>query len=239
MEKSDIKALQFVSRFSLPPNALGYCGKDSAPAKLNSCIISGKCEGVTQELEKFPVLHPYLKTISEITGFPKFSKEVVEAYWIGNDLLKKCKLSDYGLLVKNFEAQGIPDFVVKELRNSPPKAFIPTHLFQVLHVGVGRITGSVPFNLNSVNNCMVKWGTVTNISDNKLTITYNLLSKRGNSFEIVENEGNFDYNKKFLRGVSVGSTVAIHWKQVIKKLTLNETKKLDFWTNETLRSLKS
>lgn len=237
MKKENIKALQFVSRFSLPPNALGYCGKDSAPAKLNSCIISGKCAGVKKELEKFPVLHPYLKTISEITGFPKFSKEVVEAYWIGNDLLKKCKPEHYNILIRNFETQGIPDFLIKELRSNPPKAFIPTHLFQVLHVGVGRITGSVPFNLDSVNNCMVRWGNVTEILDGKLAATFNLLVKNGNRFETTKSDGVFDFNKGFLPGLKKGSTVAIHWKQVIKKLTDEETKKLDFWANETLRTL--
>ncbi|MDO8515049.1 MAG: hypothetical protein Q7S14_00985, partial [bacterium] len=50
---------------------------------------------------------------------------------------------------------GVPDWLVDDLKNHPPKKFIPTHLFQVLHVGVGRASGSVPFNQETINNCMV------------------------------------------------------------------------------------
>jgi len=38
MEK---KALQLIPGLSLPPNALGYCGKDSAPEKFKNCVIEG------------------------------------------------------------------------------------------------------------------------------------------------------------------------------------------------------
>ena len=41
--------------------------------------------------------------------------------------------------------------MIDELRESPPKKFIPTHLFQVLHVGVGKASGSVEFNLETIN----------------------------------------------------------------------------------------
>ena len=88
----DKKALQLISRFSLPPNALGYCGKDSAPEKFKRCVIEGKCAGLEKELKNFIVLHPYLKTISKITGKDLFSFQVAEAYWLGNNQLKKVKI---------------------------------------------------------------------------------------------------------------------------------------------------
>lgn len=237
MDKADIKALQFVSRFSLPPNALGFCGKESAPTKLKSCIISGHCEGVEEELVKFPVLHPYLKTISKISGLPKFSHEVVEAYWIGNDLLRKCKAAHYAILIKNFEAQGIPDFLIEDLKNKPPKAFIPTHLFQILHVGVGRITGSVPFNIDSVNQCMVRWGKVTKISGNQLTTNLNSLTQNNSKFELIKSKEIFEFRKDFLPKLKIGDAVAVHWKQVIKKLTAKEVRNLKYWSYEILRVL--
>ena len=67
----DIKALQLASRFALPPNSLGYCGRATAAAKFQRCIIDGKCEGVEKEIDKFIVFEPYLKTISKILKLEK------------------------------------------------------------------------------------------------------------------------------------------------------------------------
>ena len=169
----DITALQLAARFSLPPNSLGYCGRDSAPEKFKNCIINEECEGIEEELTKFIVLHPYLSTISEIINRDKFSYQVIDAYCIGNDQLKKATNEHYNLLLENFSRQGVPDWLVDELKSTPPKEFIPHHLFQVLNVGVGRASGSVPYNLETISNCMIRWGKVKEITDNQAKVTLN------------------------------------------------------------------
>lgn len=151
----DTKALQLCARFAMSPNQLGYCGRETAGAKFKKCIKDGICNGIGEEIEKFIVLNPYLETIAKILNKNKFSYDVIEAYIFGNDELKKIKNSGYNLLLENFSKQGVPDWLVDDLKNHPPKKFIPTHLFQVLHVGVGRASGSVPFNQETIDNCMV------------------------------------------------------------------------------------
>jgi hypothetical protein len=151
----DVAALQLAAGFALGPNRLGYCGQDSAPARLKACIENGTCDHVEEELKKFIVLYPYLKTISQITGLDPFSYDVIESYWLGNDLLKQVKPKHYDLLLENFSRQGVPEWLLKELKGKRPKIFIPTHTFQVLHVGVGRASGSVPYNQKSINSCLI------------------------------------------------------------------------------------
>src|SRR3989304_10403839 len=129
----DKKALQLLCRFALPPNSLGYCGKGSAPEKFKACILHGKCDGVEDELSKFIVLNPYLETLKRVTGQDKFAYAAAEAYWLGNDQLKKAKLAHYKMLLKYFFKQGVPSWLVDELKKKTPKKFIPLHLFQVLH----------------------------------------------------------------------------------------------------------
>lgn len=160
----DKKALQLASRFALPPNSLGYCGRDTAPEKLKKCILGKGCDGVTEEIDKFIGLSPYLKTISEIIGKGKYAYETVEAYTLGNDELRKAKIKDYQTLLKNFAKQGVPPWLIDELKEKSPKVFIPNHLFQVLFVGVGKMSGSVPYNMDSINNCMIRWGKVKKIT---------------------------------------------------------------------------
>ncbi|OGL87467.1 hypothetical protein A3I40_02125 [Candidatus Uhrbacteria bacterium RIFCSPLOWO2_02_FULL_48_12] len=233
----DVPALQLESRFSLPPNSLGYCGKDTAPEKFKACIISGECDGVEEEVAHFIVLHPYLKTLASIFDLPKLSYPVVEGYWIGNDYLKMAKAEHYDLLLKNFLAQGVPAWLVDELKQRRPKIFIPSHLFQVLHVGVGRASGAVPCNLDSMNNCMIRWGKVEKIVGGDAVINLNSLKKESNKHTLTVLKETVPFNSDLAPGLKTGDTVAVHWKQVIKILTPPEEKNLSFWTNQVLSSL--
>jgi len=233
----DKKALQLNSRFTLPPNALGYCGKDSAPEKFKACVISGKCGGVTEELKHFIVLYPYLRTIAKITKLPRFSYKVIESYWFGNEQLKKAKQKDYAVLLGFFEKQGVPQWLVEELKNKKPAKFIPTHLFQVLHVGVGRASGSVPYNIETINNCMIRWGEVTKVSKTAVTVNLNSLKKVKRVFQVTKTTETLPFIPGFIPNVKEGDIVTAHWKQITKILTQEEATKIAYWTNKVLEAI--
>lgn len=232
------KALQLNCRFALAPNSLGYCGKDSAPEKFKKCILGEGCSGVKKEIEKFIVLNPYLETISNILGKDKFDYDASEAYWMGNKLLNLVKAKHFDLLLENFSEQGVPDFLLKKLRNKKPKVFIPNHLFQVLFVGVGQASGAVPFNLDSINNCMIRWGRVEKIEKNKAWIELNSLKKK-DGYKLVKNRQKIPFDSYITPDLKVGNSVAVHWNMVVKKLTKDEEKKLFFWTKKTLKELQT
>lgn len=233
----DKKALQLACRFSLPPNSLGYCGQNTAPEKFKRCVTNGVCDGIEQELEKFIVLNPYLETLAHITKRDKFSYKVIEAYWLGNDDLKISKVAHYRKLLDNFAKQGVPDWFVEELRTKIPKVFIPHHLFQVLHVGVGKASGSVPFNLESVNNCMIRWGKVIDIKDIKLTVNINSLEKSSVGYKLIQKKCEAKFIPGFLPKLKLGNIVAVHWGQAVKILTPKEVAQLSFWTQEVLKHI--
>jgi hypothetical protein len=231
------KALQLACRFSLPPNSLGYCGRKTALAKFKKCVTEGTCNSVEAELRKFIALNPYLETLSQITNKDKFSYKVIEAYWLGNDELKKSRVIHYQSLLDNFVKQGVPGWFVNELRTEVPKIFIPQHLFQVLHVGVGRTSGSVPFNLETINNCMIRWGDVIDIRDNGLTANLNSLEKSGDKYKLVQKKCQAKFIDGFLPKLKLGSVVAVHWGQAVKILTPKEITKLSFWTHGVLKNI--
>ncbi|MFA5776557.1 MAG: DUF6390 family protein [Patescibacteria group bacterium] len=228
------KALQLACRFSLPPNSLGYCGQNSAAEKFKKCVIESVCNNVKEELSKFIVLNPYFETLAQITKSDKFSYEVVEAYWLGNTGLKKSKTEHYNTLLNNFIKQGVPTWFVDELRTKTPKVFIPHHLFQVLHVGVGKASGSVPFNLESINNCMIRWGEVIKIKNNELVANLYSLKKSGKNYKLTQKNGQAKFIDGFLPKLKLGDVVAVHWGQAVKVLTLKEVNQLSFWTQEVL-----
>lgn len=230
-------ALQLESRFSLPPNSLGYCGLKTAGAAFQTCIKTGRCDRVEQEVEHFIVLHPYLQFLSKITNLPKFSYELIEGYWIGNDMLKQAKPDDYFILLTYFKKQGVPDFLLDSLKEKKPKHFIPSHLFQVLHVGVGRASGSVPFNIDTINNCMVRWGKVTQVDSKNVSVELNSLRETAKgTYGLTSILQKIPYSSWLTPNVKKGDTVAVHWNMVIKILTKDEIEKIEYWTKEVCKS---
>jgi len=229
------KALQLGSRFSFSPNALGYCGLQSAGKKLKECIEKDECKDVEKELKNFITLHPYLQVLEKIIGKPRFSYETTEAYWLGNDLLKRAKPKDYLLLLKYFGKQGVPDFFIKELEVKKPKFFIPNHLFQVLHVGVGKASSAVPFNIKSINNCMIRWGKVEKITGQKAIVKLNSLKKTKNKYSLIKLKETIGFKKWLTKDLKIGNVVAAHWGLVVKVLTKKEEGNLKFWTQQVCK----
>ncbi|MFC1653840.1 DUF6390 family protein [Patescibacteria group bacterium] len=219
---------------ALKPNELGYCGRDSAPAKFRRCIMGGDCEGVSEEVEKFIVLNPYIKTIATVTGKDKFSYEVLEAYWFGNDLLDDIDLKHYGILLGNLQKQGVPQFLIDEIRRKKPSSFVPIHLFNILHVGVGRASGSVPFNLESINNCMVRWGEVLKIENEEVLVGLRSLNKKK---EVVVEKVKQKHSIDLVGSLRKGDKVLCHWGWVAKKTNPEEVERISFWTKKLLESL--
>lgn len=238
----DIDALKLTARFSMSPNKLGYCGLNTAESRFRKCILENEGSGVEEELEHFIVLNPYLETLKEITKLPKFSYKVAEAYWLGNEELNKATTEDYQILLDNFVKQGVPDWLIEELRQKVPKIFIPTHLFQVLHVGVGRASGSVPFNMKTINNCIVRWGKIkSKVESSKsksLKVELNSLEESKNKYKLKLIEEEVEIDEILNPGIENGDVVVVHWGRVAKKLTPEEVEKLEYWTREVLENIE-
>lgn len=234
MADVDSKALELISRFAYCPNNLGFCGLESAGKKFVDCVSEGRCEGVAEELPEFKVLHPYLQMIAEVTGKHWLDYEVAEAYWLGNDLLEEFGDEHYDVLMDWFLKQGLPDFFVEEVRNERPKTFIPVHLFNILHVGVGRVTASVERNLENINQCMVRWGEVTKVEDEQVTVELHSLVTES---EIGVSSVTVDYMPEFLPEVGLGDIVALHWKAAVMRLDEGQVENLEKWTRRLVEGL--
>ena len=80
------------ARYAYPPNALGYCG----PAGSEALLAPDATDEIERRARHFEGAWSYLEVLAEATGLDPLDDEVVEAYWVGSDLLDEV---DPGALV--------------------------------------------------------------------------------------------------------------------------------------------
>ena len=82
-------------KYSYEPHLLGFCGPVEDCSKILLDYINGKSKDkkkVKELLEKFDAVYIYCQKIAEKNKITDpLSTKVLEAYWLGNDLLKKFK----------------------------------------------------------------------------------------------------------------------------------------------------
>lgn len=233
------EGLREISRFALSPNKLNLCGLDSAQGRLYKCATTGESEGIEDELSHgFPHLNSFLNTIAHVHGLPPFTPEVVDAYWIGNDLSGGATLDDYEFLIEQYRAQGAEGEFLDELIRRVPKKFVPTHNFQVIHVGVLEASGVLSRDLPLVNQCMIRSGRVRSIDldKNTLSLSTQALVDQG-GFQLRPATQTVRFDPQLVIDPEIGQEVAIHWGWAVRSLDQSEAASLAIWTQEVIKSL--
>src|SRR3989304_5557246 len=86
----EMNGVQLCARFSLATTRLRYCGPEDADSILYQTVVKATDTGAARTaLEKFEALLPYLEAIARKHGLDPFDRDVVEAYWVGNELLER------------------------------------------------------------------------------------------------------------------------------------------------------
>ena len=78
------------ARFAYPPGALGYCGPADSSSLLTAAAEGTALRELSALAVRFGGAWPYLKLIASENGIDDpLDPLVVEAYWIGNELLER------------------------------------------------------------------------------------------------------------------------------------------------------
>ena len=84
---------------------------------------------------------------------------------------------------------------------------------------------------------MFRWGKVLEVGAGEVRVELNSLEEVDGGYKLVKLEEKHPFIEDLVPSLKAGNIVAVHWKQVIKKLDKDEVKKLEFWTNEVIRML--
>lgn len=228
--------------YAFGPNRLHYCGPDANQeilAYMNQGISN---PGLTAMLKSFQTMYPYLRHIAWSNNIQDpFDEKVIEAYWIGNELLDAIdKKRFYRYLLEELEVKkklGTKSFdtVTEKLRQGA----VPHHSFHVMNVWLQRNTKSPEEILQNIESCRISWGKVQDIDGPTLTVeTEPLRIENGTLL--------FDapITKKLTRGLDanygieqlkVGDIITLHWGVPCEVISNTQSEILRKYTERHMR----
>lgn len=233
-------ALRF-ARYAYPPNELGYCGPDASRQLLEQ-VAAGVADGDLRRLARgFEGAWPYLCLIAEANGVADpLDDRVVEAYWVGNELLTRVTPRLMGdSLETRFRSRAGRSW--SRLSDTVPAGALPHHSFHVFGVypwlGLLR-EGRVEAPLQVLDRCRVRWGQVLAISGGLATVRFRPLTWDGRQLGLgpaTEEQAMVSADDLALSGpVGPGDWVALHWDWVCERL---DRRMLTSLRDHTLRQL--
>src|SRR3989344_7944280 len=159
----DRSGLLTCSAYASPPNSLHYCGPEKQNDLLGYQQEQTSDRGLAEIIAEFQTLYPYLTLIAYENNIrDPFDPRVVEAYWIGNDLLTNVSMNKFyyhlrdTLKLKNKVKPKDLELLFGKLDDG----MLPHHTFHVLNVFTRTGHHSVQHTLETMDACRIGWGTV-------------------------------------------------------------------------------
>jgi len=231
------------ARYAFGPNRLGYCGPDAVAELFGESTSRAADERALRELARgFDGAWPYLELIATANGLADpLDRRVVEAYWLGNDLLRRVS--------PRAMAESLSTRFQKRARNgewpwligSVELGAVPVHVFHVLDVfpRVGLLRGGqVDGVLQAMDSCRIRWGRVLERIGDRLVVEAKPLEMREGRLTLgpprAESVEAWQAGSGFVEGVGPDDVVSIHWSWACDRLTSSQLVGLEAWTRRQL-----
>jgi hypothetical protein len=212
------------ARFAYPPNELGYCGPNDHVALLQYGSSGSVDRGLAQLARGFGGAWPYLEFIAGRSGIEDpLDRRVVEAYWLGNELLDSIPISAFGAsLLERFRRRAGSAWA--RIEEVVPGG-VPNHAFHVLNVypWVGLLDTGGEHPLHVLDRCRIRWGKVLTVDGDTAVVVSRPLTWDGRRLGLGRYEP--ETVTRGLGGLAladelaVGDAVALHWGWICTRLS--------------------
>ena len=239
------------ARYAYPPNELGYCGTGdgrelleyaSAASAPDSAVRPGGSTVVARSARGFDGAWPYLDYLAAAAGADSaLDVRVVEAYWIGNELLDAVDPTSFiGAARTAFAGQLGADW--RALAPGMLARPVPNHCFHVFTVypwvGVLRRTGAHQA-LEVLERCRIRWGRVKSLEEDMVTVLSRPLTWDGAAIGLGEPRPErarlAAAGRSLTPVVRPGDLVALHWDWVCDTLSDRQYEQLRQVTRRQLQ----
>lgn len=238
------------ARYAYPPNALGYCGPDSQRELLertDAATAHGATDdgGLRRQARGFEGAWPYLELIAHANGLTDpLDRRVVEAYWVGNHLLRGVGPAALGACLEDrFRSRGRA--VWRGVAGAVGAAgAVPHHSFHVLAVypWVGLLrSGARDEALRVLDRCRVRCGQVLEVTDSHALIRSRPLRWDGQRLdegpEVVERVVTRLDGHGLAPVLAPGDWCSAHWDWACDRLDRRGVVALRWWTRQQLAAV--
>ena len=203
------------ARYGFGPNRLDLCGPDEARAILDYLADRASDRGLEEILKQFAGAYPYFSFIAASNGIPDpFDRRVVEAYWIGNELLNNVRMQDFYRHLEDRFQKRAPRTLFQAVLGQIPEGARPHHNFHVFAMPIRTGHVEVAHTVQTMDQCRISWGTVKAVVGDELAVERQQLVLRGNDLVLGEPElgmVRWRFNGKAFVEVVPGDVVSIHW----------------------------
>jgi len=226
-------------RYAFMPNRLQYCGGDDNRALFEYALADVREAPLVRMLRKFSGAVPYLVLIAQRNGIADpFDERVVEAYWIGNELLERVEAHElYDSLRERFRKELSPR-VMERVSGKAPAGARPHHSFHVFDVWrhTERMSGDV---LATLDSCRISWGTVRSVEGGELLVERSPLLLREGKLALgepqTERVTRLVEGKGFATDARPGDVVSVHWGWACEVLDERQRRALERYTQHHIR----
>jgi Family of unknown function (DUF6390) len=233
------------ARYAFPPNRFDYCGPTDTHSMLAYAAAVqpplGNTEDVAGRARQLDGAWPYLEMIAAAAGFDDpLDARVVEAYWLGNELLAKIDppafVSELG---RYFSRQLGGSW--RRLAGMSDPVVGPHHMFHVFEVYpwvglLGRHANAVA--LTVLDRCRIRWGQVVSVDPERAVVRSSPLRWDGRMLdltsEVEEQVRRSGGGGTLGPDLEVGDWVSLHWDWVCDVLSDEQLAFLEFFTTQQL-----
>jgi len=246
------QGLLLCAKYSVAPNYFGYCG----PRENKSLIDHLKEEIADREIQsilsEFETLHLYLTLIAKENKInDTFDERVVEAYWLGNELLRNISSKDYSYLLdeklhlgKKWKSESL-NKLVYQINTA---IVYPHHSFHVFNIF--KRTGHDPsfHTITTMDECRIGWGKIKRIQDpSELKIKNRARYVYVEMKPLLLVNNTLCFGKKILKKINLtycqtnffsnlkeNEWISFHWSYVCDKVTCTQVKNLEYYTQKAI-----
>lgn len=226
-------------RFAYPPNALGYCGPGDPTGLLEQAATPELAFGsaaarerliaakeIAERARSFEGAWPYLQLIAGANNISDpLDRRVVEAYWIGNELLDNVTPALFAASVETrFRPRAGRTW--ERLAEVLPAGIRPHHSFHVfaIYPWIGLLrSGHVDEPLRVLDQCRVRWGQVQATDGNIAEVRTRPLVWDGSALGYgparLETVTLAKEGLGFVQRLRPGEWVSLHWNWICDRLS--------------------
>jgi len=232
------------ARYAYPPNALGLCGADVRRTLLEYGAARESDGGLAELAQTFEGAWPYLELIAGANGIlDPLDPRVVEAYWVGNELLDRVEA---GALARHVEERfrGRLGRSRENVAAAAAAGAVPHHCFHVFAVypWIGLLrSGIVDDPLRILDQCRTTPARVLAVEGESVRAVAKPLLYDGARLFLgppAERIARWsDGGLAFVDAPEPGDHVSLHWDYVCDVLSPAAARALGRATGQALRAV--